>query len=288
MLGALPFDSIVILGGSGYVGSSLVRELKGFGGKVQSPASAEIDLTSDSSVGKLVQCFSSNTAIVFSACISPNRGSTSEIFLSNIRMAHVLSEAIRKHAPAYLVYLSANGVYEDYQSPCLESVLPTPQSLYGMMHLSRELIVSQTCQVAGTPLMILRPGSIYGPMDLHDYYGPTRFMRTALTKGYIELYGGGEEVRDHVSIQDVIRVICLCLQNQTTGLLNVSSGHSPTFRQVASVIAKVLKNTVEIRSVPRLQGRGISHRHSSATKLLKTFPGLSPLSVDEALTSWQN
>lgn len=285
MLAPFLFDSIVILGGSGYVGSNLVRELKGVGVKVQSPASTEIDLTSESSVEKLVQSFHPNTAIVFSACISPDRGTTSGTFLSNVRMAHVLSEAIKKHAPTYLVYLSANGVYEDYQSPCLESVLPTPQSLYGMMHLSRELILTQTCRVAGIPLMILRPGSIYGPADLHDYYGPTRFMRTALTKGYIELYGGGEELRDHVFIHDVIRVICACLQNQTTGLLNVSSGNSRTFREISSVIANLSKMAVEIRSIPRLKGRDVSHRHISAVKLLTTFPGLSPLSVNMSLAS---
>ena len=288
MLAQLPFDSIVILGGSGYVGSNLVRVLKGIGAEVHSPTSTELNITSESSVDKLAQYFSNNTAMVVSACISPDRGSTSVTFLSNIRMAHVLSEAIKKHAPAYLVYLSANGVYETYQSPCLENVLPTPQSLYGIMHLSRELILRQTCSAARIPLMILRPGSIYGPMDLHDYYGPTRFMRTALNNGYIELFGGGEELRDFVFIHDVIRVLCLCLQNQTTGLLNVSSGHPRTFGEVASVIAKFFKNTIEIRSVPRLKGRDISHKHISATKLLKTFPGLSPLSVDEALTSWQN
>lgn len=279
------FDSIVIFGGSGYVGSNLVRELKGAGEKVHFPVSTEIDMANELSIDKLAQYFSSNTAIVFSACISPDRGSSSGTFLSNVRMAHVLSAAIKKNLPKYLIYLSANGVYEDYQSPCLEDVLPTPQSLYGMMHLSRELILSHTCVVAGIPLMILRPASIYGPMDLHDFYGPTRFIRTALSKGYIELYGDGEELRDHVFIQDVIRVILLCLQNQITGLLNVSSGHPRTFGEIASVIANIFKNSVEIRSVPRLTGRDISHRRISATKLLKTFPGLSPLSVDEALKS---
>lgn len=82
MLAPFLFDSIVILGGSGYVGSNLVRELKGVGVKVQSPASTEIDLTSESSVEKLVQSFHPNTAIVFSACISPIAALHQEHFLA--------------------------------------------------------------------------------------------------------------------------------------------------------------------------------------------------------------
>ena len=285
MFNPLAFDSVVILGGSGYVGSTLVCELKGTGTKVLSPSSSDINLTDEYSVNQMINCFSSNTAVVFSACISPDRSSNSETFLNNVCMAHFLSQAIKTRAPAYLIYLSANGVYEDYQSPCMESSLPTPQSLYGMMHLSREHILSQTCRETDTPLMILRPGSIYGPKDLHDYYGPTRFLRTALADGYIELFGGGEELRDYVNIQDVVRVICLCLRGRTIGTLNISSGQPRTFKEIAFAIVNLLDNSVEIRSIPRVSGRVISHRQISAEKLLKTFPSLKLFSIEEAMTS---
>lgn len=59
-----------------------------------------------------------------------------------------------------------------------------------MMHLSREHILSQPCRETDTLQMIHRPGSIYAPNDLYDYYGLTRFLMTALADGYIEFFGG--------------------------------------------------------------------------------------------------
>ncbi len=47
------------------------------------------------------------------------------------------------------------------------------------------------------------------------------------------------------------------------------------------LIEKLVKNSGEVRSMPRLRS-GISHRDISLTKLLKTFLRLSPLTVDEA------
>jgi len=276
-------DSVVIFGASGYIGYTLRQELESLEILVRSPSSIDIDLTNSFSVDQMTKYFSPTTAIIFSACISPDRGSNSKIFLDNIYMAYHLAEAIKKRAPAYLVYISANGVYEDNQSPCLESVLPAPQSLYGMMHLSREFILGQICRDVGIPMMVLRPGSVYGPLDLHNYYGPTRFLRTAVNNGYIELFGDGEELRDYVYIQDVVKVICLCLKKQTIGILNISSGQPKTFKEISNIIVRLLKNTIVVRSQPRPIGRNISNRYISNKKLLETFPELKFFSIEDGI-----
>ena len=49
----------------------------------------------------------------------------------------------------------------------------------------------------------LRPTLIYGTDDPHNSYGPNSFYRLATKNEDIVLYGEGEELRDHVHIDDV-------------------------------------------------------------------------------------
>ena len=54
-------------------------------------------------------------------------------------------------------------------------------------------------------LCIVRPTLVYGEGDPHNGYGPNRFIKL-IKKKPIELFGRGEELRDHVWINDVSRL----------------------------------------------------------------------------------
>jgi UDP-glucose 4-epimerase len=56
----------------------------------------------------------------------------------------------------------------------------------------------------------------------------------------------------------------------STGVLNVATGTSASFREVAEMIIQMAKKPVEIRSLPRQNP--ISHRHFDITECQKAFP----------------
>ena len=276
-------QTVFILGGSGFVGSNLKAHLSQRNVSFQSPSSAEINLKLRVTHKLLGKCFTPTTALVLLACITPDKGRGATSVLDNISIVQTVSEAIKARRVGYVIYMSANGVYEDYQSPCHESILPTPRSLYGLMHLIRETILREVCASQNIPCMILRPGSIYGPGDPHGFYGPTRFLKQAQSENIITLFGHGEETRDHIYISDVVRVLELCLMNRTEGVLNVASGQPVTFLEIYDMINNLVNRNIELKTMPRGIGKTISHREISVRTLLDTFPGLQLHSVEEGM-----
>ena len=72
--------------------------------------------------------------------------------------------------------------------------------------------------------------------DPHNGYGPNRFRRLAAKGEAITLFGEGEEKRDHVHIDDVAALVSATLHQRSTGTLNIATGKSTSFREVAEMV----------------------------------------------------
>ena len=101
------------------------------------------------------------------------------------------------------------------------------------------------------PLAILRPTLIYGASDPHNGYGPNKFRRLAADNQDISLFGEGEELRDHILVDDVAELIRLILLNRSHGVLNAVTGHVASFRDVAEMVVSHFKTPVAIKGTPR-------------------------------------
>jgi nucleoside-diphosphate-sugar epimerase len=146
------------------------------------------------------------------------------------------------------------------------------------MHLARELMARM---LAKTPLLILRPTAVYGPGDTHNGYGPNRFLRSAQKEGKIQLFGAGEETRDHIHVDDVAAITRRCLELRSTGALNLATGRSISFLDLAGLIARQSSRKVEILKAPR--ANPITHRHYDVTSLLKAFPDYRFIALEQGL-----
>jgi nucleoside-diphosphate-sugar epimerase len=111
---------------------------------------------------------------------------------------------------------------------------------------------------------------IYGIGDTHNSYGPNRFWRMADKDKQIVLFGMGEEKRDHIHIKDVIKLTELCLTRKTIGLLNLVTGFSTSFLDVAKIIKERFPGGVDVKFLPRASE--VTHRHYDSTNLMKAFP----------------
>ena len=130
-----------------------------------------------------------------------------------------------------------------------ESSPAAPTSLHGAMHLAREKMMQSV--VNETALAILRPSLLYGATDPHNGYGPNSFYRLAQSGEPIELFGEGEEQRDHVYIEDVAELIYLCLLHRSYGTLNITTGEVVSFYQIAALLSQFTDKLVDIKSRPR-------------------------------------
>jgi nucleoside-diphosphate-sugar epimerase len=125
---------------------------------------------------------------------------------------------------------------------------------------------------------MLRSTLVYGANDTHNGYGPNRFVRAALRERTIKLFGEGEEKRDHLYIRDLSRLIGSCIAHRSEGMLNVATGHSTSFREVADLAVACCPGT-RLECSPR--ATPITHRHFDVAATLRAFPTMrfTPLHV---------
>jgi nucleoside-diphosphate-sugar epimerase len=149
------------------------------------------------------------------------------------------------------------------------------------MHCAREALLNSL----EVPLLHLRPTLIYGKGDPHNGYGPNQFLSRARGGGEFQIFGRGEERRDHVYIADVEAVAVRCLSNRTVGALNVASGEVVSFREIAEHVVDLFAGRVRIaeraRSGPMPHG---GYRPISIARLRAEFSDLAPIGVKLGLT----
>ena len=272
---------VVILGAHGFVARALAAKLTADQTPFIAISSRELDLTHPAAGQALAAQLQSTDAVIMTAALTPDKGRDTGTLIKNLRMAEQVAAALAVRPCAHLLYLSSDAVY-DSRHPEVSGATPAaPGDLYGVMHLARELALAQAANQQGIPFCVLRPCAIYGAGDTHNSYGPNRFIRTALAECKIRLFGAGEETRDHVCIDDVIGLTAQVLGHQSTGVLNLISGQSVSFAQLAADIRRLLGGSIAIESLPR--SGSVVHRRFDSHSLQQAFPAHTPIPLAKGI-----
>jgi len=258
---------VVVVGSRGFIGKAVVTHLNERGIPVCPVPLSDIDLTEVGSDERLGNILRSDDAVVFNSALISEKSRAPEDFMASVLMGWHACKALKKAPVAHVVYISSDTVYPFDINPICEDSYTAPEDIYGAMHLSRELMFRK---MVASPLAILRLNAVYGIEDSHDAYGPNRFLRTAVADGKIGLFGEGVETREHLTIEDVAAVIGLCLSHRSSGVLNVASGESFSFRKVAEIISSMCNPPVDIENLP--QRMPVKHRSYDVSAFAKAFP----------------
>jgi nucleoside-diphosphate-sugar epimerase len=276
-------DRVVVIGANGFVGSSIVKQLTEKNIETLSIGRLELDLLSEGSAGKLSNILKANDVVVIAAAKAPAKDFS--MLLDNLRMLRPIISSAHQVSLSHIIYISSDAVYSDSMSPLIEESETNPTSLHGIMHKTRELIIkTQIVDELKVPLFIARPTLIYGLNDPHNGYGPNRFLRQALNNEKISIFGKGEELRDHVSIDDVARLVFKAVCHKSCGILNIASGKTITFRAIAEKIVSLTNPLIEIEEIPR--AGGIPHNGFRPFDIKSTtdyFPNFEYMDISEGL-----
>ncbi len=273
---------VVVLGARGFIGQALVDDLSASGIPVLALSSSECNLTQPASVDFLASRLEPDDALVFASAITPDRGRGAAAFIRNVTMGYHVVAALERRPCAHVVYLSSDAVYgHAIVEPITEHAPSDPDDLYGLSHRTRERLLQISLSKPETPLAILRLSIVYGARDTHASYGPNRFMREIEKTGGLTLFSGGEELRDHVYVDDVVSVIAGVLARRSVGFANVATGRSISFYRVAQIFDDVMGRPVPRTTLPRLVP--LIHRHFDVTVLRDAFPELVWRSVEDGV-----
>jgi UDP-glucose 4-epimerase len=125
-----------------------------------------------------------------------------------------LLEAVRtsSHRPR-VVFSSTGGVlYGDFTTPPnVETFEKNPESPYAIAKLSVEYYLAYYARVHGLDTVALRFANVFGPrQDPHGEAGVVAiFCERILARRALTVFGDGEQTRDYVYIDDVVRAVQL-------------------------------------------------------------------------------
>lgn len=235
---------VIILGSSGYIGSSLKNYLKKKI-KVIGIGRNKIDFLKKNSSKKLSSIIRHHDIIINAVAIAPCKNI--QDLNKNIIIINNIQKGLKNKKIFKYLNISSDAVYPDSKKRITEKITPDPVSIHGLMHYNREKIInlSLDCKIVH-----VRPTLVYGYGDPHGGYGPNLFYKTVVNDNVIKLFGKGEEIRDHVYIDDLVFLISNIIFKNFKGIINIVTGNGITFKEIALDFKKNYKK-IRIISLKR-------------------------------------
>lgn len=254
----------LVIGGGGFIGSHLTRYLCEQNWKVnvidRAPSdeflqisspflrSANVDLHEDQELNSKVR----ESSVIFhlagrpsvQLCESDPVGSERDNFETTFKITEALRQAAEDRHSRMLVFTSTCAVYGDPQmrSPVSENAVTSPLSNYGRDKLRSEAAIFEAASSGLFSCCVLRLFNVYGPGQKRGsrYSGViTRFLDTLATGKALDIYGSGQQVRDFIHVNDVVRVLCLAAESQGLDApLNVATGIGTTVNKLAELFIR--------------------------------------------------
>lgn len=155
-----------------------------------------------------------------------------------------------------LVYASSSSVYGDAETyPTKETDLPRPVSPYGVSKLAAEHLCSLYAKNFGIPITSLRYFTVYGPSQRPDM-AFTRFLRAAIDRSTISIFGDGTQVRDFTYVDDIVNANLMCSQSAEApgSIYNVAGGSNASVNDVLKVIEEITGSPLNVEYVTSVVG----------------------------------
>jgi nucleoside-diphosphate-sugar epimerase len=172
------------------------------------------------------------------ALFRPENVSRREMWEINVQgTANMLNAAIQAGVKRF-VHCSTIGVHGDVKNPPANEDAPyAPGDHYQESKTEAERVVLRYMDQNRLPLVVFRPGGIYGPRDL-------RFLKLfkAIQRRRFVMLGSGQVIYQMVYIDDLVDGILLCgTRAEALGKVYILTGAEPvTLNQIVRSIAAAL------------------------------------------------
>ncbi|MCC6740012.1 MAG: NAD-dependent epimerase/dehydratase family protein [Planctomycetia bacterium] len=237
---------ILVTGGGGFIGSTLVRRLAAAGDAVRvlDNFSSGFRRNLDGLEGKVeivgadicdpeavAMAMKGAATVVHLAAIPSVARSVAnpvESWRVNVDGTLRLLEEARRAGVKRFVFTSSSSVYGD--SPTLpkhEEMPSRPLSPYAASKAAGEALVSAWAASYGLSACALRPFNVYGPrQDPKSEYAAAipRFVTAALRGEAPVIYGDGSQTRDFTFVEDAAEAFERAAKSAAPGVFNVAAG----------------------------------------------------------------
>ncbi len=137
-----------------------------------------------------------------------------------------------------VVYASSSSVYGEVKKiPISEDFEKNPLNPYAETKLQDELLALKYSKL-GSKIIGLRYFNVFGKGQTGSYAGViTKFINKVIQKESPEIFGKGNQIRDFVSVEDVVQANYLAMTNNVSaGFFNIGTGKTYSILEIAEII----------------------------------------------------
>jgi len=261
--------NILILGGSGFIGSNLLDRLDGSVHKIKVLlrkhtnknikfySNVEYIYSDYSTLEEVSNLFDGVDLVINLITTTYPTSSNNDMIYdinSNLINAVKLLDLMKRHKVKKLIFISSGGsIYGNTTKPFLAEEDPlNPISSYSIVKVAIENYLKLYKHLHGIDYLILRASNPYGKQQSKiGIQGiiPTVFDRI-LNDTQLEIWGDGSIIRDYIYIDDLIDAMLVSIEKNICGTYNIGSGVGSSILEVVDTIEQITKKKCQIKFHP--------------------------------------
>jgi nucleoside-diphosphate-sugar epimerase len=247
----------LVTGGSGFLGNLVARRLLAQGEDV-----SILDIWDDAKRPKeikFIQCDICNSEGVAKAmrgidvlhhnvALVPLTKSGDKFWRVNVEGSRIAAEEAVKAGVKAFIHMSSSALYGcPQQLPITDTTPMSPVEIYGRGKLAGECAVRQVCEVAGLPLIVIRPRTILGEGRLGIFQILFEWIKEGRN---VYVIGSGNVGFQFVHAHDLMDAYMLALDKQCSGVYNVGTDRFGTLREGLGNLIHYAGTKSRVKSLP--------------------------------------
>jgi len=257
--------TILVAGGSGLVGSAIMRELRRINKKVIGISSKDVNLLDRDKTFSYVKELKPNLIIDAAAKVGgvgSNDAYPVEFLSQNLQIQSNLMDAAHEAKVEKFLFLGSSCIYpRNCNQPIKEEYLLTGEleqtnSAYAIAKIAGIELIKSYRKEYGHSWISAMPTNLYGPND--NFNLENSHVLPALIRKFVEakrnnsaevvLWGSGTPLREFLHVDDLAKAVLVCIEKYDSSTqINIGSGLEITIKDLAARIAKqsgFLGNTI--------------------------------------------
>lgn len=269
---------IIVTGGSGFLGTHMIRALLNAGHEVKNidlrsprnPQEAEklgyktiiADILDTKKMKEEIK--DADAVLHFAGLIEAGESVKNPQKFVDVNISGTVSvlEAMQENGIKIILFSSSAAVYgEPINIPIKEDDKTIPINPYGMTKLAMEGLISSYVQAHKFTGVALRYFNLYGPEEHHEpeSHAMPRFIKQIYDDKEVTVYGSGEHQRDYIHVRDIVdahlKALDYAMSNQEDyHYFNLSTEKPSTVLEIAKAVEVAMGKEAKITHLPERPG----------------------------------
>jgi nucleoside-diphosphate-sugar epimerase/aryl-alcohol dehydrogenase-like predicted oxidoreductase len=190
-------------------------------------------------------------------------------------------ETAKENKIKYFLYFSSSEIYGDQKSfPIYESFASQNRSVYAISKIAAENYVKGYFQKYNIKYNIIRFFNVYGPGQKENFV-ISKYIDLASRNKTLNVYGNGNQIRSFCHVDDATNGVLEVIENgKSNTIYNVGNDKEPiTMLKLSKLVASIFKRKIKIQKIPYSKSDRKADR-----EIIKRIPSIKRVSEDTNYT----